>query len=156
MTVDDSEQALRATGGCQCGAVRYTVELPIAECNLCHCRMCQKASGGPFMVFIAVPSRTVTWTRGAPTFYASSSFATRGFCRECGTPLTYQYKPERLSLSHGSLDDPRLIDPAERLSRETVLPWSEHVGTLPITSLEEWIAARLPGPISSHQHPDRD
>ena len=92
---DGTAQAGEATGGCQCGAVRYAIRLPIAECNLCHCRMCQKASGGPFMVFVAVPSDTVTFTRGSPPLFASSSFAKRGFCRDCGTPLTYEGDQER-------------------------------------------------------------
>ena len=138
---DGTARAGDLTGGCLCGAVRYAVATAVLDCNLCHCRMCQKASGGPFMVFIAVPTPAVAFTRGAPTIYASSAFARRGFCRDCGTPLTYQYKPDRLSLSHGSLDDPGLIAPTERLSSETVLDWSEHVGRLPIESLAGWLAA---------------
>ena len=108
------------------------------------------------MVFIAVPSEEVAFTRGAPTVVASSSFAKRGFCPECGTPLTYQYKPDRLSLTHGSLDEPGLIAPTERLSSETVLPWSEHVGMLPIESLAEWIAAKGLGVAVHQQLPDHD
>ena len=156
MTVTTEARAMLpvATGGCQCGAVRYAVQGPLPECNLCHCRMCQKASGGPFMVFVAVDSAAVTWTHGTPSLYASSSFATRGFCRDCGTPLTYQYKADRLSLAHGTLDDPTIIAPTVRLSSETVLPWSEHVGRLPIESLEAWAAAASAGPITTYQHPD--
>ena len=143
------------TGGCQCGAVRYAARAPALECSLCHCRMCQKASGGPFMVFVTFAADGVQWVSGTPAQYRSSSYATRGFCAACGTPLTYQYKPERLSLSHGSLDDPTAISPTERLSSETVLPWSEHVGALPIEALTDWLARMAPSGIVSHQHPDR-
>lgn len=153
---DGRAETGKATGGCQCGAVRYAIAPPLVECNLCHCRMCQKASGGPFMVFVAVPADAVTFTRGAPAFFASSSFARRGFCRDCGTPLTYQSKPERLSVSHGSLDEPALIAPTERLSSETVLGWSEHVGELPIESLADWLASMAPASIVNHQQPDHD
>lgn len=155
MTADE-QPVLCATGGCQCGAIRYAIDLPIPDCNLCHCRMCQKASGGPFMVFVATHPDAVTWIRGAPALYASSSFATRGFCRDCGTPLTYQYKPDRLSLTHGSLDDPFLIAPTERLGSDVTQPWSEHVGALPIRSIDEWVATKRPTPMITHQHPDRD
>lgn len=154
MATEGSSTAPVVGGGCQCGAVRYAIQGPLTECNLCHCRMCQKAGGGPFMVFVAVPAATVTWTRGTPTLYASSSVATRGFCAACGTPLTYQYKPERLSLVHGTLDDPTVIEPSMRLSSETVLPWSEHVGRLPIEPLSAWAAALSAGPITPYQHPD--
>ena len=34
------------TGGCQCGAVRFRAA-GLGRASLCHCRMCQKALGGP-------------------------------------------------------------------------------------------------------------
>jgi hypothetical protein len=42
------------TGGCQCGAVRYRLLAPPNHASICHCRMCQKASGGPIMAFARV------------------------------------------------------------------------------------------------------
>ena len=147
-----------ATGGCQCGAVRYTIRARLAEqeCNVCHCRMCQKASGGPFMVFVNLPAAAVTWTRGEPTRFASSSLASRGFCKACGTPLTYERTADRISVSHGSLDDPAAVVPTTRLGSETVLAWSEAVGTIPIQSAADWLASLGPTPVANHQHPDHD
>ena len=40
--------AIRLTGGCQCGAVRYALLAAPSEPHLCHCRMCQKAFGSYF------------------------------------------------------------------------------------------------------------
>lgn len=40
-------RSIVATGGCQCGAVRYAL-YAAPEGSVCHCRMCQKAVGGPF------------------------------------------------------------------------------------------------------------
>ena len=45
------EAATGLAGGCQCGAVRYRLMAEPTGVNICHCRMCQKASGGPFMAF---------------------------------------------------------------------------------------------------------
>ena len=39
------------TGGCQCGAIRFAVSAPPMKVSICHCRMCQKASGAPFASF---------------------------------------------------------------------------------------------------------
>jgi hypothetical protein len=33
------------TGGCQCGAIRYELKQPPRRASICHCRMCQRATG---------------------------------------------------------------------------------------------------------------
>ena len=40
------------TGGCQCGALRYHVAAGPAFASICHCRMCQRATGGPFAALL--------------------------------------------------------------------------------------------------------
>ena len=60
------EAQVDLTGGCQCGAVRYRLTAwPTGE-NVCHCRMCQKASGGPFMAFAGVPGADLVGPAGRP------------------------------------------------------------------------------------------
>ena len=55
------------TGGCQCGMIRYKVRGPPFEpTTVCHCRMCQKAMGNVFGVFVPFRSENVVWTRGLP------------------------------------------------------------------------------------------
>ena len=76
-------------GSCQCGACKYGVAAGEALQTVCHCRMCQRATGNAFAPLVAVKSDTVTWTGYAKT-YASSNVAERGFCDECGTPLFYR------------------------------------------------------------------
>lgn len=74
------------TGHCLCGAV--TVTVAGAHDNrpgACHCRMCQRWSGGIFMCFEA-SAEAVTVT-GAVTRYASSDFSERAFCPRCGSHL---------------------------------------------------------------------
>ena len=80
-----------ASGGCQCGAVRYHVTAVLDTSHICHCRMCQKAAGNFFIALIGVPRDAISWTRGAPATFNSSDKAARGFCRACGTPLLYDY-----------------------------------------------------------------
>ena len=106
------EAQVRLTGGCQCGAVRYRLEAPPTGANICHCRMCQKAGGGPLMAFAGVRLDGIVWTRGAPTVFASSAVAERGFCPNCGTPLSYRtIGRDRISVTIGSLDRPSAARP---------------------------------------------
>ena len=100
------------TGGCQCGAVRYRLGAAPHPVTICHCRMCQKAGGAPFMVFAPVPAVDFEITHGALSLFQSSSIAERGFCKACGTPLTYRdVQRDRVSVSVGSLDDPSAVTP---------------------------------------------
>ena len=50
------------TGGCQCGAVRFRVEGALGDASICHCRMCQKASGNFYLPLVSVRGATLDWT----------------------------------------------------------------------------------------------
>ena len=94
------------TGGCQCGRVRYTAQVADDEAYLCHCRMCQRATGGVSIAFKNLARTDVTWQH-EPDWYASSQVAKRPFCRECGTPLGFAFDTsDRIDLTVGSFDDP--------------------------------------------------
>jgi hypothetical protein len=149
--------ASRYAGGCQCGAIRYVLTAAPKSPTICHCRMCQKAGGAPFMVFAGVKSADLTFTRGAPTKYSSSEIADRGFCAACGTPLTYQMKDGKtISVTIGSLDDPNLFPPRRQLGVEGTLHWVEDLAALPGQRTDEWLAAAKIEDVGNHQHPDRE
>ena len=59
------------TGGCSCGRIRYTARVDNADAYLCHCRMCQRATGGVSIAFKNVKKADVAWER-EPDWYASS------------------------------------------------------------------------------------
>jgi hypothetical protein len=108
----------RMTGGCQCGRIRYAAEIDSDEAYLCHCRMCQRATGGVSIAFRNVPKAAVTWER-EPDRYRSSPFAQRGFCPACGTPLTFEFDDgKNLDLTVGSFDDPARFRPTSHFGKE--------------------------------------
>jgi hypothetical protein len=149
--------ASRYAGGCQCGAIRYVLTAAPKSPTICHCRMCQKAGGAPFMVFAGVKNADLKFTRGAPAKYSSSEIADRGFCAACGTPLTYQMKGGKtISVTIGSLDDPNLFPPRLQLGLEATLPWLADLGALPGQRTDEWLAAARIEDVGNHQHPDRE
>jgi hypothetical protein len=113
---------LTLRGGCQCGAVRYEARAESDEAYYCHCRMCQRAFGHLSGVFCGVGRREVRWERGEPAYYRSSKIAQRGFCRECGTPLTFEYlDSEGIHLAVGSLDEPERFRPVAHYGSESIV-----------------------------------
>jgi hypothetical protein len=150
-------ETILATGGCQCGAVRYAITEPFENPHICHCRMCQKAFGNYFAALVGVKKSGLRWTRGQAEFYRSSEIVQRGFCRDCGTPLSFAYDhSERIAVSIGSLDHPEAVTPAHQYGIEAQLPAFEMLHRLPGTRTEDDIPAEMMEKLKSRQHPDRD
>jgi hypothetical protein len=145
------------TGGCQCGAVRYALQSEPSRASICHCRMCQKAFGNYFAPFTGLPQKDLVWTKGQPGTFRSSEAAERGFCRDCGTPLTYSYlEDDRISVSIGSLDHPERITPEFQYGVESRLPAFETLHTLPGITTEDDNPSEELAKMKSRQHPDHD
>lgn len=114
--------AERVTGGCQCGAVRYAATIENDDAYLCHCRMCQRATGGVWAAFVGLPKSAVEWER-EPDRFRSSPIAQRGFCSHCGTPLTFEFDDgESMDLIVGSFDDAYRFKPRGHFAMES---WHE-------------------------------
>ncbi|MBK1664582.1 aldehyde-activating protein [Rhodospirillum rubrum] len=129
---ESTDRAPRLTGGCQCGKVRYALFADPQGVHLCHCRMCQRAVGGPFAALAPVRVDDFAWTSGRPAFYPSSNLAERGFCRDCGTPLSFRYLTgEWIDVTLGSLDAPDQAVPVENFGVESRLSWLDRVADLP-------------------------
>lgn len=108
------------TGGCQCGRVRYSVQIDDFDAYLCHCRMCQRATGGVSIAFKNVEKAKLKWSR-EPDYYASSPIARRPFCKECGTPLGFEYPDSaKCDLTVGSFDDPSPFVPVAHFGVESL------------------------------------
>jgi hypothetical protein len=109
------------TGGCQCSRVRYEVEVDNDDAYLCHCRMCQKATGGVAAAFKNVKAVEVHWT-GEPDWYDSSPIAKRAYCSRCGSPLGFAFKDdsENMDLTVGSFDDPSALKPVHHFGGESI------------------------------------
>ena len=141
------------TGGCQCGAVRFRGE-GLGEASICHCRMCQKATGGFFGPYVAVDG--LTWTRGERKRFQSSNKVWRGFCEACGTPLTWEHVGGLMSVMIGALDDPAAAQVTEQLDSPQKLPWVDSLPDLPVHEQTEPRAAAHLASIVGLQHPDHD
>ena len=93
------------TGGCLCGAVRFTVTGPVEPPFACHCRDCQRQSGN-YWAAITVPRAQVEIT-GEAGWISISPLARRGFCPRCGGYLFWEpVDGASIDIGFGNLDDP--------------------------------------------------
>lgn len=108
------------TGGCQCGRIRYAATVADDEAYLCHCRMCQRATGGIAAALKQLPRAALRWTTREPDRYRSSPIAQRGFCAACGTPLTYEGDgSDNMDITVGSMDSPGAVRPVGHFGVES-------------------------------------
>lgn len=95
------------------------------------------------------------WTRGALTIFKSSSLAERGFCNQCGTPLSYSFAGTgQISVAMNSLDNPELIRPTKQYGVESKVSWFDDIAALPAQKTDEWMDAEVQARIVNCQHPD--
>lgn len=94
------------TGSCLCGAVSYSATGPLRDILYCHCSQCRKQTGH-FLASTGVPSDRLKFTRDEGlAWYRASDFASRGFCRNCGSTLFWKGDDENeISIAAGTLDD---------------------------------------------------
>ena len=144
-------------GGCQCGAIRFALTTAPTKISICHCRMCQKASGAPFASFAEIKKSDFAWTRGKPAAFRSSSIAMRDFCADCGTPLSFRrIDGERIEIMTGTFDRPDRLVPTRQYGTESRHGWVVGIANLPSqTTLQNYGPDKVSG-IVSHQHPDHD
>jgi hypothetical protein len=120
------------TGGCYCGAVRYSITQSPIYISICYCDNCRRAVGAQSVAWITVDSRSFTIVQGTPARFRTDTAAWRTFCSVCGTSLTYQSDKEAsknwIDITIGSLDHPEAfaprmhVWPEERLAWEPLLP----------------------------------
>ena len=108
------------TGGCACGRIRYTARVENDEAYLCHCRMCQRSTGGVSIAFRNMKKADIAWEH-EPDWYQSSPIAHRPYCRECGTSLGFAFPDsENMDLTIGSFDDSSRFRPRHHFGAESL------------------------------------
>lgn len=95
-------------GGCLCGAARYSIDIEGGEVGNCHCTTCRRHSGAPYETYISVPTVQFKWLSKPAGYIKSGDASGRTFCKDCGTPLSFESKAEAdiASLTVGTIDNP--------------------------------------------------
>ena len=152
------QQSENHTGGCQCGALRYAFTGELGKASICHCRMCQKAFGSWGAALVDMPLSDFSWTRGEPAIFRSSSIVSRGFCKNCGTPMfMHDDGDPDIEIAIGTLDNPDNIPPLSKQSAiESRVDWFSTLHTLPEERMEAYRTPEELLKLRSLQHPDHD
>lgn len=122
------------TGGCHCGAVRYSVEGNPQLVALCHCSDCRKSAGAPMVGWAAFAEGELTVEQGVVTTHNSSGEAMRSFCPRCGTGLFYrnaELLPGIVDIQSVTFDDPEALPPQIHIQTAERLSWMDGQETLP-------------------------
>jgi hypothetical protein len=115
------------TGGCLCAGVRYAIHAAPSELQICHCRSCRKAQGGPLAANMPVAAADFELRSGADLLrdYESSPGKHRLFCRVCGSPIISRRDdaPEAVRVRAGTLDGDPGARPASQAFVADAAPW---------------------------------
>lgn len=86
-----SADTIERRGHCLCGKVSIMAKNASSDVGACHCKMCRRWGGGPFME-IDCGADVEFDGEDYVSVFDSSDWAERGFCRNCGTHLFYRLK----------------------------------------------------------------
>jgi hypothetical protein len=118
-------------GRCLCGSVRYSCDAEPVVTAICHCPHCQKLSGGPFSLSVAVPRDSLRieglTLKTFDDFGESGRPVRRLFCGNCGSPIVSYSDaiPDLAFIKAGTLEDTSWLDPTAEIWCETAQPWVE-------------------------------
>lgn len=116
------------TGGCLCGAVRYSLTKPILTLA-CHCTNCRRQSGTAYSMNVIVQQADVQ-IQGRLQTYAdrgdSGLAVSRNFCPTCGSPIFsgLEARPGIIAIKAGTLDEPDQVKPVAQVYCDSAVVWS--------------------------------
>jgi hypothetical protein len=131
-----TQQSVKHQGGCLCGEVRFEARGYPRAVFHCHCASCRRHNAAvvaTFAVFPTAPEWFRWQGRSQPGRYQSSSGVTRSFCRQCGTPLSYQAEkyPGEIHLNIGAFDHAEALEPTAHFFTAEKVSWFDTADSLP-------------------------
>lgn len=125
-------------GQCFCGDVEFEISSEPTDCNHCHCISCQRASGAPFVTWVAFATKDFDVTHGTIAERESSPGIKRGHCASCGTAMTWQSmkKTESIDITAVCIEDQSVVKPSRHIWTSHSPDWVSLDDGLP--QFQEW------------------
>ena len=121
-------------GGCACGELRYRLKIRPMWVGACHCRNCQRLTGGAFAMNAIIEKDAVELISGTPALFELKGGSGQQhdvyFCKNCGTHIWNEYHGFpgiAWFVRVGTLDDPNLLKPDVHVFTR----WKHHSTSLP-------------------------
>lgn len=125
-----SQTGFALEGGCACGAVRYRLTAAPMIVHCCHCRECQRLSGGAFALNAMVEADRVDLLSGTPQGVTVPTASGRGQkiarCPACQVAVWSNYAGAGDGVHFvrvGTLDDPDALPPDIHIYTASKQPW---------------------------------
>lgn len=125
-------------GGCLCGSLKYEVKGLPSRTTICHCKFCQRATGGAYLVEPIFDAHNFSIIKGKPKTYTHISEGSGKevrvhFCDNCGTKLflTFERFPEIVGVYGGTFDDPNWYDLTSENSKHIFLGVAQRGTVIP-------------------------
>jgi hypothetical protein len=120
------------SGRCLCGNVTYRCDAEPALTGMCHCDDCQRGSGAPFSVWLALPADKLEIEGDGVASHVTVGTETkakreRKFCSSCGSPVVtlMEDMPQFALVRAGTLDDRSGVEPQLEIWCDSAQPWVE-------------------------------
>jgi hypothetical protein len=112
-----------SNGSCPCGGVIFEADLPSKWVAHCHCSMCRRWHGAPYVTWVGMEQERVRVHGAMLRWHASSPGAQRGFCGNCGAMMFFRSDrwPGELHIALAHFGD--AIDRAPQVH----VFWNDHV-----------------------------
>lgn len=114
-------------GRCLCNGVQYQYDGELQEVVICHCDMCKRAQGTPFVTNSPINFDKFRVVKGIDLLksYFSSEKKRRVFCSNCGSPIFSQRSdfPEIIRLRVGTITGGKIPSPGYQIFCESLAEW---------------------------------
>lgn len=126
------------TGSCLCKSIGYEITGAVDIMGNCHCSMCRKSHGAPFVTWLVISPGQFRWTAGEDFVqsFDSSPGTQRCFCRQCGTTLATSHAGKVSEVAVGTIDGDPGLRPGAHIFVGSKAPWHEITDQLP--QFAEW------------------
>jgi hypothetical protein len=110
-----------------CGAVRYEVGAPLQYAGYCHCKRCQRRTGGSAAISARVVPGSFTLEQGGDqiAYYRPEAGFEKAFCASCGSAL-FSRNPDdhgEIFVRMGTFDGDPGVRPSYRQFVAYAAPW---------------------------------